>query len=125
MKNFEQLIALAHKQVHPQRLLFVFARAEDQLKNGKYSSGQISPVICTDKSLKDLVSFESLVSEADEYSSDWNIVLISSFENRDGSEPTSEQADEKLKLFVSILTEGKSLNQFTIIDREQRVIYVS
>ena len=70
--DFDQLLQIAAAQPEPQQLLFVFATAElpddaapaqrERFVNG--GGGTLSPVVCVDKGLDELSSFEALVTEA-------------------------------------------------------------
>ena len=72
--HFDHLLRAAAADLEPQRLLFVFATAElpddatpeQRRRFAAGGGGTLKPVMCVDKGLDDLASFEELVAESSE-----------------------------------------------------------
>ena len=127
--SFDQLLRSAAAQPEPQRLLFVFAVAalpddaspaqRDRFAAG--SGGTLEPVICVDKSLNELVSFEALVAESrmlaqtrqtDEDCEDreggaaWQVVFAAGLSGCDGQSPSAGQVQRALQMMVERVRSG-------------------
>ncbi len=123
LTSFHDLLEMAKIQDEPQRLLLVLARTEAKGSNGKtHHSGTISPIVCTDKLPDEIESFAALVSEADEVSKDWNMVLVASLGGADGEPPTSEAAAPYLEKMVKDVMTGQDLSRYLILDRDEQIV---
>ena len=84
--HFADLLSAAAQQAEPQRLLFVFTRAElpDRYSEAqkaqflKQQGGALAPVMCVDKLPSELTDFASLVRESEKTGQAWDIVFASS-----------------------------------------------
>ena len=125
--NFAQLLQASTEQDQPQRLLFLFAKAESskKKKSKKQQNGAISPVMCVDKLPEDIESFQSLVKEADEISKEWDFVIIAGLSGQNGVTPSTEDADPYLNQMTNHLASGGDLSQYVIFDREDSPVIVS
>lgn len=140
--SFDQLLRSAATQPEPQRLLFVFAaaalpddatRAErDRFAAG--GGGTLEPVICVDKGLDELVSFEALVAESrrlsqtgqtDEASEDcedregsaaWQVVFAAGLSGCKGQLPSTDQVEKALQMMVERVRSGM-IGAFLALDR--------
>lgn len=137
--SFDQLLRSAATQPEPQRLLFVFAaaalpddatRAErDRFAAG--GGGTLEPVICVDKGLDELVSFEALVAESRrlsqagqtgeasedrEGSAAWQVVFAAGLSGCDGQSPSTDQVDKALRMMVERVRSGM-IGAFLALDR--------
>ena len=96
---FDQLLRGAAAQPEPQRLLFVFATAElpddaTPAQRERYAAGgggTLAPVICVDKGLAELMSFDALVAESREADAPWHVVFAAGLSGRNGQSPSAER----------------------------------
>ncbi|MCX4027482.1 ribonucleotide reductase subunit alpha [Spartinivicinus marinus] len=116
---------MARKQAEPQRLLFVFLKTflpkdhKDDEAN-RFHSGQggaLQPIMCVDKTLDELGSFSDLVTESERMEQDWQIVLVASLSGRGGMAPSSDEAEQPLKMMVQTVETGGKLSNFMAFDR--------
>lgn len=113
--HFQQLLQAASVQPEPQRLLFVFARAElppdatqaqrDEFRAGR--GGALEPLACVDKGLDDLTSFEALVAESRYACPPWQVVFVAGLPGRDGRMPSPETVDAGLDAMVEGVRAGR------------------
>lgn len=118
--SFTELLSAAQQQAQPQRLLFLFAKA-DRITNGS-NAGSIEPVMCSDKLPEDLDTFQSLVNEADQISTEWDFVIIAGLDGSDGKVATDEMTEAHLKNMADNLVTGENLSQYLILDRQEMPI---
>jgi hypothetical protein len=84
MNDFQQRCCAAGQQAEPQRLLFVFVRAElpesptsDQRdRHDRREGGTLSPVLCVDKLPAEVPSFQALATESTTTGIDWDLVFV-------------------------------------------------
>lgn len=126
ISKFSDLLDMAAEQEQPQRLLFLFAKAEggsnNPKKKQKQQRGTISPVMCVDKLPEELPSFAALVDEADSISRAWNFIIIAGLMGEGGKAPSSEEADPYLNQMANGLSMGEDLSRYVIFDREENPI---
>ncbi len=123
---FEQLLTLANQQPDPQRLLFIFLKAvlptessAEELEHFEASQGgQLQPVMCVDKALSELTTFDALAEESKETGKDWQIVLIAALAGKDGVAPSSKEAEEALDTMLKVVQGGGDLTKFMALDHE-------
>lgn len=126
INNFNDLVNEAKKQNIPQRMLFLFAKAES-LKGVfavKHKSGTITPVMCADKLPEEIKTFQDLVTEADGISRNWNFVFIATFGDNPLQAPSSKDADSYLKRMCDDLAEGKDLSKYVVLDRDESPVVI-
>ncbi|MCC5879604.1 MAG: ribonucleotide reductase subunit alpha [Idiomarina sp.] len=121
ISTYSDLIALAQQQPDPQRLLFVFAKAEmppeptkDQQK--RFESGEggyLIPVTCVDKLADEVTEFESLVAESKHTGVEWDMVFVAGMSGMGGMPPTPDQAEQPLKMMVEQIKAGTIANFVT------------
>lgn len=118
-QTFEQLLTMAKEQPQPQRLLFLFAQADHNKSNKskKMQRGSLSPVMCVDKLIDELSSFDELVKEADSVASNWQFIFIAGLSGENNQAPTTEQAEPYLNKMTNDLTTGQNIGQYVVIDR--------
>ncbi len=115
ISSFDDLLAAARAQPTPQRLLFVFARAElpdnaDAAQRAGFEAGHggaLAPAVCADKTLDELSTFEAFAEESRQFSLDWVIVFVASLSGRDGQLPSSADAEEPLNQMVASIKAGQ------------------
>ncbi|MDW0358052.1 ribonucleotide reductase subunit alpha [Halomonas venusta] len=87
--TFADLLHEARKQPQPQRLLFVFVRAElpdfldaDQRRRFEQGEGGVLvPVVCVDKSTQELTSMAALVEESRRTEIEWDLVFTAAMDD--------------------------------------------
>ncbi len=113
--SFESLLAVAHSQSEPQRLLFVFAgsglpdhaTAEQRGQFEAGEGGELTPLMCVDKSVDELHGFDALVAEAALAGPSWAIVFTAALSGRDGHPPGSDDARAPLQHMVDSIKAGR------------------
>jgi len=127
-KMFGELIKMALQQEQPQRLLFLFAKAEsgDETNTAGlvkgHKSGTIEPRMCVDKLPSELSKYSDLVKEADSVAKDWNFVFIAGLSGQDGVAPSTEMAEQYLNKMTNDLSAGQNIAQYVVFDREGKPI---
>jgi len=127
VSNFQSLITAAKQQNQPQRLLFLFAKAETEendKKKSKQHRGTLSPLMCVDKLPEELTTFAAFSEEADNISPDWDFMLAVGLSGQNGIAPTTEEAEPFLNQMVDNLTAGQDLTQYVIFDREDNPVLI-
>jgi hypothetical protein len=105
---FQQLLDAAAEEPEPQRLLFVFAGAEqpdhptaEQLSRFKAGGGgALAPIMCVDKAPDQITSFEALVAESRKAGPPWQVVFAAGLSGRDGHPPAPAQIETALEKMV-------------------------
>ena len=106
--NFTKLVQAAKAQAEPQRLLFLLAKSERTNKSKKSRArGTIAPVACVDKLPQELTTIKKFSAEADQISTDWNMILIAGMNGSDGQAPSSEDAEPLLNKMANDLLSGQ------------------
>ena len=131
--GYESLLSAAKQQAEPQRLLFVFLRASlpkdhmgDEAAN--FHSGQggaLEPVMCVDKTPDELGSFSDLMAESERIEGDWQLVMVGSLPGKNGVVPSSEEADQPLKMMMEVVQTGGDLSQYITFDRKGEPVQFS
>lgn len=109
IRSFSDLLDEACRQSEPQRLLFVFARAElpdepnaeQQQRFEQGEGGVLTPVLCVDKTPDELTDMAALAVEARETGMAWDVAFVAALADPDGSadvEPHLERMVEALKM---------------------------
>ena len=132
--SYGDLLAAARSQQQPQRLLFAFARAElpdgaadtahPQGVGGAPRSGALKPVMCVDKIIDELGSFEQLVAESRHTGADWDIVFVSTLSGRGGKAPPSAEAEAPLNMMVNYIHTGQ-IARFLAFDRQGELLAIA
>jgi len=125
ISSYETLLMAAQQQTEPQRFLFVFLQASlpsdsNEIEANSFRSGQggaLDPIMCVDKPLDELSSFEDLVKESQEMEQDWQIVLVAAMSGSNGMMPTAVEAEEPLKNMVRMVQSGGDLSNYMAFDK--------
>ena len=122
VSNFQSLIDAANQQSQPQRLLFLFAKAEkEESKNSNQERGTLSPLMCVDKLPEELTTFSD---EADNISPEWDFMLAVGLSGQNGVAPTSDEAEPFLNQMIDNLKAGQDLTQYVVFDREDNPVLI-
>ena len=130
--SYADLINAALAQTEPQRLVFVFARAElpDDASAAQRAAfaagagGALAPVMCVDKLPAEQPSFAGLVAESSNTGLDWQMVFVTSMSGRAGIAAGSDEADCALKMMVESVKQG-SIGGFLAFDRDGSTLQLS
>jgi hypothetical protein len=112
---FEQLLAAAAAQPEPQVLLFVFAGAalpadatpaqRQAFEQG--AGGELTPLMCVEKALGELSSFDALVAESLEVGPPWQVVFAAALAGADGRLPAGPAVEAALQGLVERVRQGR------------------
>lgn len=127
--SYAQLIAAARQQPEPQRLLFVFCRAElpddasdaerQQFESGE--GGALVPVICVDKVPSEVADFGQLREESHQTGQAWDMVFVAAMSGRGGIEPSSDEASQPLSMMVETIRLGY-IGSYLPFDRDGALV---
>ncbi|SHE34358.1 hypothetical protein SAMN02745148_00190 [Modicisalibacter ilicicola DSM 19980] len=125
ISSFADLLTEARRQPEPQRLLFVFARAElpdhpsaaqrERFERGE--GGVLMPVLCVDKTLDELSDMAALVEESRRTEVEWDIVFAAALAGDGHEPPSSDEAELPLQRMVESLQQG-TIDNFLAFDRQ-------
>jgi hypothetical protein len=129
LSSFQDLLAAAHRQAEPQRLLLVFARAElpdaaTAAQRERFDAGEggaLSPVLCVDKAPAEIATFDALVAESARTGMGWDVVFVASLAGRAGTAPGPDEAAQPLRFMVNAINQGR-LAEFAAFDRLGNVL---
>jgi hypothetical protein len=124
ISSFEDLLRAARQQPEPQRLLFVFVRAElpeDSTREQRRrfaagGGGALIPLMCVDKSPDELASFAALVEESRVSGPEWTMVFVAALAGHRGRALTHDDAEAPLQRMVDAIEAG-SHGSFIPFDR--------
>lgn len=129
IESYQDLLLAAAAQAEPQRLLFVFAKAE--LPNGYTDSqkqnfeqgqgGALVPVLCVDKLPEDIPDFALLVAESKTTGIDWDIAFVSALGGRAGFPPNSDEAVQPLQMMMQKI-QGGMIADFLTFDKNGELV---
>ena len=129
IESYSDLVLAAGMQNEPQRLLFVFAKAElppgytarqkANFEQGK--GGTLSPVLCVDKLPEEVADFNVLISESNVIGVDWDIAFVSALSGRGGFPPNSDEASQPLKMMTEKIQNGM-INEFLTFNKQAELV---
>ena len=84
LSSFDDLLRAARQQPEPQRLLFVFTRAElpedsTPEQRARFEAGlggALTPLMCVDKAPEEIRDFQALDEESRQFGQDWSVVFV-------------------------------------------------
>ena len=123
--SFDDLVRAARAQPEPQRLLFVFAKAElpadcTLQQRADFLTGQggtLMPLMFVDKTPEELDTFAALVKESHQFGRDWAVVFVAGLAGRAGRAPTSTEAEQSLQHMIEAIKTG-AFGSFMPFDRQ-------
>jgi hypothetical protein len=114
ISGFQSLLEAARRQPEPQRLLFVFVRAElpdgataeerRQFEQGQ--GGALTPVMYVDKRPNEIQSFAELVEESRHTGQAWDMVFVGCLGGLGDREPSDEAAQQALEAMIKSIQGG-------------------
>ncbi len=129
ISSYEDLLNAANAQPQPQRMLFVFTKAElpgghtkDQQEQFKArKGGALMPAMCVDKLASARVSFANLTEESRQTGKDWDIVFVACMSAKSGDVTESEEAEQPMKEMVKSIQVG-SIGNYLAFDRDGEMV---
>lgn len=114
ISNYSELIAATEQEQEPQRLLFVFCRAElpdeataeERAAFERSEGGALTPVICVDKAPAEVADFNQLVSESRSTGESWDVVFVAAMSGRGGVPPSSDETQQPITMMVESIRMG-------------------
>ena len=127
--DFSSLLAAAKAQPEPQRLLFVFVAAElpedateqERQRHAEKQGGSLRPVLCVDKLPDELADFAALLAESSRTGITWDLVFNAGLSGRAGNAPSSDEAEQPLRMMVGAIEAG-SIGNFLAFDRQGQAL---
>jgi len=118
ISSYSDLIQASHSQQEPQRLLFVFCRAElpdeaspeERAAFERGEGGALTPVICVDKTPEEAPDFGALQEESRATGQSWDVVFVAAMSGRGGTPPSSDEAQQPLTMMVESIRLGHISN---------------
>ncbi len=131
--DYKTLLQVGRQQNDPQRFLFVFLQAslpDDHNDDDKQSfhsgqGGELKAIMCVDKNLTELTDFADLVTESEQMGQDWSMVLVACLSGMNNISPTSEEAEQPLKVMVQTVQNGGDLSKYLAFDRHGDLLHFS
>ncbi len=128
--DYKSLLAVGKQQIEPQRFLFVFLQTflsddhsdEDKQQFQSGQGGELKAIMCVDRDLAELTDFADLVLESKQMEQEWNIVLVACLSGKNGNHPTSEEAEEPLKIMVQAVQNGGDLSKYLAFDKQGELL---
>lgn len=129
VSSYSDLIEASRSQEEPQRLLFVFCRAElpddasadDKAAFERGEGGALTPVICVDKTPDEAPEFAALEEESRATGQHWDIVFVAAMSGRGGVNPSSDEAQQPLTMMVESIRLGH-LGNYLPLDRNGQAV---
>jgi len=114
ISNYRELIAATKQEHEPQRLLFVFCRAElpDEASDEERAAfergegGALTPVTCVDKAPAEVANFSLLVEESRNTGQSWDVVFVAAMSGRGGVPPSGDEAQQPMTMMVESIRLG-------------------
>lgn len=118
ISSYSELINATKDEHEPQRLLFVFCRAElpddasaaEKAAFERGEGGALTPVICVDKSSQEVSEFSVLVEESQNTGQPWDVVFVAAMSGRGGTPPSSDEAQQPMTMMVESIRLGHVSN---------------
>ncbi|GLR14921.1 hypothetical protein GCM10007907_37110 [Chitinimonas prasina] len=125
INSFSDFLLAAKQQDQPQRLLFVFARAElpehaSLEERARFDAGQggtLAPLMCVDKLPEEIGDFVQLRTESEQMGPSWQLLFAASLAGRGGKAPGSAEAEPHLNRMIEAIKQGR-VQQLLAFDRQ-------
>lgn len=129
ISSYSDLLKAANAEAEPQRLLFVFCRAElpddasatEKAAFAKGEGGALTPVVCVDKTPDEVGDFQALVEESRQTGQAWDVVFVAAMSGRGGMAPSSDEAQQPLTMMVESVRLGH-VGNYLPLDREGQAV---
>lgn len=129
ISSYSDLLKTANAESEPQRLLFVFCRAElpddasaaEKAAFVKGEGGALTPVVCVDKTPDEVSDFQVLVEESRQTGQTWDVVFVAAMSGRGGTAPSSDEAQQPLTMMVESVRLGH-VGNYLPLDRKGQAV---
>lgn len=129
ISSYQDLIQASQSQPEPQRLLFVFCRAElpddasaeEKAAFERGEGGALTPVICVDKTPGDAPDFPTLVEESRATGQAWDMVFVAAMSGRGGVPPSTDEARQPMTMMVESIRLGH-ISQYLPLDARGQAV---
>lgn len=129
LTSYDDLLQLARAQPNPQRLLFVFTQAEiepdaNEMQKADFDAGNgglLKPIMCVDKPLDELSTFNDLVEESVKTGQAWTVVFVACLSGYGNRMPSSEDANKPLDSMINSINQGM-VSQYLAFNREGELL---
>lgn len=129
ISTYEELLQAAKEQPEPQRLLFVFCKAElpedaseaEKADFERGEGGSLAPVVCVDKASDEVQDFNSLVEESRATGQDWDMVFVAALSGRGGIPPSTDEAQQPMTMMVESIRVG-SVGNYIAVNRAGELV---
>lgn len=111
---FDDLLQAARLQPEPQRLLFVFAAStvpddatpEQKASHDRGEGGELTPILCVDKTPGELGSFDALAEESRRTGQDWHVVFVAAMADQSAYLPDNKDVDQAFQRMTQMIKYG-------------------
>jgi hypothetical protein len=129
LESYADLLEIARTETTPQRVLFVFTRAEieydaNEVQKDSFDKGiggLLKPVMCVDKPIDELTTFEDLVAESDKTEQSWSVMFAACLSGSNGTMPSSEDANKPLDSMIAAINNGM-VSQYLAFNRNGELL---
>ena len=129
ISSYNDLIQASHSQQEPQRLLFVFCRAElpdeaspeERAAFERGEGGALTPVICVDKTPEEAPDFGALQEESRATGQSWDVVFVAAMSGRGGTPPSTDEAQQPMTMMVESIRLGH-INNYLPLDTQGNAV---
>ena len=98
-------------------------KSEEAISFHSGQGGELTPVMCVDKTLNELGTFADLVAESESMEQNWQMVLVACLSGKNGIVPTSSEATGPLEKMVQAVEQGGNLSNFLAFDKKGEPIH--
>lgn len=129
ISRFADLLEEARRQSEPQRLLFVFTRAElpdnptaeqrQRFEEGE--GGVLTPVLCVDKTPEELSDMAALEKESQRTGIEWDIMFVGALSGSGGEAVPDDPVERQLQRMVEALQMGNT-QSFLALNRQGEAV---
>lgn len=129
ISTFDDLLKAARQQADAQRLLMVFVAAtlpedstpEQRARFDAGEGGELSPIMCVDKTPEELGSFAALQEESRQFGQPWVLFFVAGMSGRGTRAPTADEAKKPLEGMVQAIKDGR-LEHFIPFDQQGQAV---
>ncbi len=115
--NFDDLIQVAKQQQLPQRLLFVFAASSipddatelQKEQHARGEGGELTPVLCVDKTPDQIASFAGLAAESQQTGKTWEVAFVAAVDDVGMDDKAVDEAFQRMTQMIKYGTIGSFL----------------
>ncbi|WP_322995753.1 ribonucleotide reductase subunit alpha [Castellaniella sp.] len=122
---FNDLLQAARQQPEPQRLLFVFASsgvpddatAAQKASHARGEGGELTPLLCVDKTPAEITDFAALVQESRQTGQDWQVVFVAAMADQTAFLPDNKDVDQAFQRMTQMIKYG-TIGSLLAFDRQ-------